>query len=39
MTRDDCGHIRHTTIADFNTVFISHLMESMVFRKMLRGQV
>ena len=27
VTRDDCGHIRHTAIADFIDVFIAHLLD------------
>ena len=38
-TRDPCGHIRPTAIADLNIVLIAYLEEPMMFRKMLRDKV
>ena len=35
VPRDDCRHIRHTPIADFNIVFIEYLMEPIMSGKML----
>ena len=36
VTGDDCGHIRHTAMAYYCTVFSAYLMEPMMFKKTLR---